>query len=110
MQRPHHGASARALSVSDTPAADAKAPVSDVPFASFQLPARALNVSDTHAADAKAPLSDVPFSSLVAERALYFDADEAMNNEANSVCVVPKGSFAFRCSCLDHRLSHRHGI
>ena len=48
--------------------------------------------------------------SLVAERALFFDADEAMNIKANSVCGVLKGSFAFRCSCLDYRLSHRHGI
>ena len=39
MQRPHHGASAPALSVSDTPAADVKASPSDVPSASFQLPA-----------------------------------------------------------------------
>ena len=45
MQRPHHGASAQALSVSDTPAADVKASLSDVPSASFQLSDQAINAS-----------------------------------------------------------------
>ena len=81
IQRPHHEASAQALSVSDTPVVDVKAPLSDVPSASFQLPDQAINaslLSIVEASHASVALALVPVSFRVNEACNAHTSDDTL--------------------------------